>query len=168
MSKSIFIIPIVFLFSLAATPAAFAVSGECAYHNGVDCAAGPNAQGYAVCNDGWVSSVSYSNADECDPAPACPQPVVVGCINQNQLTILQNELSTEQSSCENIESNERASAAAAGELNFTATGEGCDDSDLQQQIASCQTEINDYQTELQNYQQCVEQLKRRDENNHGA
>jgi len=53
----------------------FATSGECSYHGGVNCGAGANAQGYAVCNDGWISSVYYSQTDECQMSCLTPDEV---------------------------------------------------------------------------------------------
>ncbi len=45
---------------------AFATSGACSDHLGVNCAAGPQANGNVICNDGWLgSSVSYDSMEEC-------------------------------------------------------------------------------------------------------
>lgn len=44
----------------------FATSGCCSGHGGVDCSAGPQANGHVVCNDGWTgSSCSYSSMVMC-------------------------------------------------------------------------------------------------------
>ncbi len=62
---------------LAAPLMAFATSGACSYHGGVDCAAGPGIYGQVICNDGWTdSSVSYDSMVECGGGyyspPSCP------------------------------------------------------------------------------------------------
>lgn len=40
-------------------------SGACSYHGGVNCSAGPNSYGSAICKDGFESSVSYYSMQEC-------------------------------------------------------------------------------------------------------
>ena len=43
-----------------------AVQGDCSYHLGIDCSAGPDWDGSVICNDGWKDSIdSYSDAIEC-------------------------------------------------------------------------------------------------------
>jgi hypothetical protein len=45
---------------------AFATSGACSHHGGVDCSAGPGAYGQVICTDGWTrSSVSYDSMVKC-------------------------------------------------------------------------------------------------------
>lgn len=51
------------LLFLVATPA-FATSGACSSHGGVNCDL-KTTSGYAVCSDGFTSSVEYSNMEEC-------------------------------------------------------------------------------------------------------
>lgn len=129
---------------LGVSHAAFATSGECSYHGGVDCSAGPNFEGYAVCNDGWVSSVLYSDTEECQQQTnPCPAPVVIGCTDQSELQIYENEQAQDEGTCQ-------AENARAGVL-----GVSCDNPSLDEQISSCQAEIQDYQTEVQDQKQCI-------------
>jgi hypothetical protein len=138
---SIGIISLIAFSLLSAT--ALATSGECSYHGGVNCSAGANFQGYAVCKDGWVSSVPYSQTDECQQANPCPAPLVIGCTDQSELQLYQNEQTQEANSC-------RALNARSG--NY---GASCDDPSLDTQISSCQQEIQDYQAEVQGYNKCI-------------
>src|ERR1700730_5940214 len=47
---------------------AYATSGACSDHGGVDCSAGPGENGQAICTDTWNgSSVSYFSMIECEP-----------------------------------------------------------------------------------------------------
>jgi hypothetical protein len=47
-------------------PAAFAASGACSGHGGVDCSAGQDSDGSVICYDGWEnSSVQYSSMVMC-------------------------------------------------------------------------------------------------------
>lgn len=49
-----------------------ATSGACSYHGGVNCAAGADYDGSAICNDGWRdSSVSYADMTECKTSHSC-------------------------------------------------------------------------------------------------
>jgi hypothetical protein len=60
-----------FLFIVPIT--VYATSGACSYHLGVNCNAGADYDGSAICNDGWRDSlVSFSNTDECKKSNACP------------------------------------------------------------------------------------------------
>lgn len=43
---------------------ALGTSGACSYHSGANCSIG-SIDGRAVCNDGWLSSVAYSDMEEC-------------------------------------------------------------------------------------------------------
>ena len=53
---------------------AYATSGACSGHGGVNCSAGAGASGQVICNDGWDgSSVSYASMEECQtPQPTPP------------------------------------------------------------------------------------------------
>ena len=64
----------------------YAKSGCCSYHDGVNCAAGPQSNGKVICNDGWrQSSCFYSEmvmcggytASEPEPHVETPPPAVV-------------------------------------------------------------------------------------------
>jgi len=65
MSKRISIGLIVSASLLFVMPTAFAISGACSYHGGVDCNAGASLGGYAQCYDGTISSVLFSAMAEC-------------------------------------------------------------------------------------------------------
>ena len=54
------------LASLGVGVNAYATSGACSYHDGVNCNAGAASDGSVICNDGWTdSSVQYSAMTEC-------------------------------------------------------------------------------------------------------
>ena len=60
------IILIFFILSLFIPSMSHAVQGDCSYHLGIDCSAGPDWDGSVICNDGWKDSIdSYSDAIEC-------------------------------------------------------------------------------------------------------
>jgi len=61
-------IGIIILFALLFIPylSAEATSGACSWHGGVNCSAGADWDGSAICNDGWRdSSVSYYSVKKC-------------------------------------------------------------------------------------------------------
>jgi len=61
--KLLIFFAILFLFVI---PVAFATSGACSYHGGVDCKAGKDGDGSVICNDGWEdSSVQYNDMVGC-------------------------------------------------------------------------------------------------------
>ncbi len=60
-----------FIVSIALPLSVLATSGACSYHGGVNCKVVSEAGGNAICNDGWVSSVQYSDVDECKQAGSC-------------------------------------------------------------------------------------------------
>lgn len=52
---------------------AFATSGACSGHGGVDCGAGRDYDGSVICSDGWrKSSVSYSSMVKCASSKPIP------------------------------------------------------------------------------------------------
>ena len=56
---------------------AFAASGACSGHGGVDCSAGRDSDGSVICNDGWEnSSVSYASMKMCGQSSTVSRPVV--------------------------------------------------------------------------------------------
>ncbi|TSC54861.1 MAG: hypothetical protein LiPW30_327 [Parcubacteria group bacterium LiPW_30] len=69
------VISIIFLGSFFILPSlSYAVSGTCSYHGGVNCSAGFDWDGSAICNDGWRdSSELYSQVNGCstDRRPLC-------------------------------------------------------------------------------------------------
>lgn len=73
-----------------------ATSGACSYHNGVNCSV-RNYDGHAVCNDGFVSSVYYSDMAKC----ACVYPVKSGCVTEIDYQLLEMGLTSELEKKEN-------------------------------------------------------------------
>jgi hypothetical protein len=74
----------IFLLFIFALPiSAFATSGACSSHGGVNCSAG--ASYYAVCNDGTVSNTLYYLTDECSsyPVSSCVYPYATGYTDEN-------------------------------------------------------------------------------------
>ncbi len=60
------IIIVIGLFFFTHSHFAFATSGACSSHSGVNCSAGPGLGGKVICNDGWIdSSVYYISMDKC-------------------------------------------------------------------------------------------------------
>lgn len=58
---------IILLLSVVLFSAAEAKAGCCSGHEGVDCSAGPQANGHVICNDGWSgSSCLYSEMVMCE------------------------------------------------------------------------------------------------------
>lgn len=108
---------------------AFATSGACSSHGGVDC----NFQtqtGYAVCYDGAISSVLYSSMIECQAStPSCTAP-------------------TSGSLC-----------SAPGDYNaLTSNGYRTGayrSGNWDQTLATCQTQINIYQAQESTYEACL-------------
>ena len=68
---------------------ALATSGACSYHGGVNCAAGASLYGNAQCNDGWESSTSFYNTDECKTSN-CPAPIISGFVDIGSCNQLQD------------------------------------------------------------------------------
>ncbi len=54
---------------LSAPPVLAAGNGACSWHGGVDCSAGPNIFGAAICNDGFESDVRFGSILECTNNP---------------------------------------------------------------------------------------------------
>ncbi len=93
-------------------PMAFATSGECSNHGGVNCSAGASADGNVVCNDGYLdSSVAYSDVAECrGPQQDCTEDQMNALRQQyditndvNQITNLQNQIATVESQAQQQE-----------------------------------------------------------------
>lgn len=94
-------------------PTAFATSGECSYHGGVNCVAGPNVYGDAICNDGWASSVLYSQTSECNQFVTCLPESTVDQMNQE----LENTIGA------SIQQLENEKSAAVVQLQQSQAGE---------------------------------------------
>lgn len=102
-----------------------AVSGACSYHDGVNCAI-ENIDGNAVCNDGYVSSIQYTQMYECQNQ--CQPPISSGCTSQSQVggTAVQQNLYG---------------------MGNTTIGQGA--------TKQCQDEVIAYQSELEAYNSCL-------------
>lgn len=80
-------------------PIAFATSGACSSHGGVNCAAGPDSDGSVICNDTWPdSSVQYSSMVMCEgtatPTPA-PAPTLYSTSSFSDVTNYEYALAVE-------------------------------------------------------------------------
>ncbi len=121
------------------------------WHGGVNCAVLQSATGYAVCNDGWISSVQFSQMDECflsscvAPAPQCSQ----ATLNQIQNSISQQE-TLNPTGAEQIQQFSPYNPTGASNLSGNSQL-----NELQGQLANCQSEINLYNSQLQTYSQCL-------------
>ncbi len=92
------------LFGFFVVRPALATSGECSYHGGVNCAAGASANGDAICNDGAISSVPYSETDECS--------TTISCFTSNEVTQLTQSLEQQYGTViQNLENEEQSAIA---------------------------------------------------------
>jgi len=132
MYKRIGFLVIVF-FSLITFDKAYATSGACSSHLGVNCSVGPAGDGSVTCNDGWSnSSVNFYSADECKPNLACTSPSSSGsgCKTENDYGALS--------------------------LQLSRTG-GFDSLSGTSALNQCRSQITAYQTQQQEYQSCLNQ-----------
>ena len=117
-----------------------AISGACSYHGGVNCTIGANYLGNAICNDGWQSTTSFYDTDECQyqkNVSACTYPLSYnGCTTLDDLN--------------------RMSAEYRG-LNI---GNGyLPQSDNQtSSLSQCSEQIDSYNVEMDAYNQCMRNL----------
>ncbi len=127
---------------------AYATSGACSYHNGVNCSAGASYTGNVQCNDGWInSSVLFSDTDECKSVDYCPQIVSgLACTTEADYARVQQEVTAERESL-------RFSIGRAG-----AIGSGIDNSATldQDKLDSCLEDINLYNSEVISRNQCLQ------------
>ena len=121
---------VAFVLAVAAFPAfAFATSGACSYHGGVNCSV-ESPLGNAICKDGSVSSVSYSDMAECKQTPTYCMPPVAGiCTTSADLGRLQVQ--------------GYQSGAAQYDNSFSSL------------VASCQAAITSYQAQQLAYTSCL-------------
>ena len=77
----------------------FATSGACSYHQGANCSI-QTSRGYAVCNDGFVSSVYYSDMEECEIVCSYPR-YGSGCNTEIDYQLLEMDLTSELEDAEN-------------------------------------------------------------------
>lgn len=90
------------LLTMLLPSSAFAISGACSYHNGVNCTASPNYDGNVICNDGWTnSSVKYVDTEECSDYINCTQTQYNDLLSKyginntkQQIIDLQNQISS--------------------------------------------------------------------------
>jgi len=90
--KQNWIIILLLLLALSFPATSYATSGACSYHSGVNCSV-RSFDGYAVCYDGFVSSVPYYDMVEC----ACVYPSKYGysCTTDIDYELLEMELTAE-------------------------------------------------------------------------
>ena len=110
----------------------FATSGACSYHGGVDCGAGADAYGNAICTDGSSSSVPYNDMEECQSYPQYPV-CTTTCCEPSDLSIVESL------------------GAENGQEQYQPGV-------TQQNIAACQNQINAYQAEVNLYKTEVQQI----------
>lgn len=118
---------------------AFATSGACSSHGGVNCSV-QTTDGYAVCADGVISSVAYSAMKEC-VASACIAPPAYGCTSQDDYDALNNQISGASYSVR------QSSRYAPGNMAIIA--------EYQQQLDTCQEQIDQYSADVEAYNTCV-------------
>ena len=127
---------------------AFAASGECSSHDGVDCAAGPSITGDAVCNDGWVSSVPYSETDECS--------ATISCLTSDEVSQLTQALENEDNPIiQNLENEEQSAVAQYQQSVNNNSGfapGACSSIYSQIDPSLCANEQQENQQEIQNIQ----------------
>jgi hypothetical protein len=136
---------LVIILSFLIAPCVLAISGACSDHNGVNCYR-ESSNGYAVCNDGFISSTLYSQTDECKINCVLP----IATCSQQQISQLQ---SAEQSAL----SSANASALANGLMgsNVSMGQSQSVRSYYDQLILQCTNEMADYQTQMLNYNFCL-------------
>ena len=151
MAKKVLLVSFAIIFILFSPRTSFATSGECSYHGGVDCSAGPSISGNAQCNDGWISSVLYSETDECqsddfNPYSVCGSSIPQMLCSTSTLQSYQNLLNQSIQSCETL--NARIGSSAI-----------CSNSSLTSEIQTCQQDIQTYQQWEQSYNSCIATAK---------
>ncbi|MEI7462895.1 MAG: hypothetical protein WCK03_00695 [Candidatus Taylorbacteria bacterium] len=129
---------------------AYATSGACSYHGGVNCSAGADTDGSAICNDGWRdSTVSFSSINECyvqSPIDTCAYPA-----NSYGATCsTETDYSTVLQSVNNLRQ-------TYSQSNFRSGGEytNTDYSSIgQSQLDSCRAGINLHNAQMAVYNEC--------------
>ena len=117
---------------------AFAISGACSYHSGVNCSAGPTADGKVVCNDGWInSSVYYSDANECSVTSYCVYPSSwSGCMTEQDY-------------------DDTSAQVRAENFNAGAVNSSFEEAALLEAQTECRASIDSYNSVLDQYNQCM-------------
>ncbi len=123
-----------------------AVSGACSYHRGVNCSNDSSLYGYAVCNDGWVSSTLLSDTDECHSSLSdiCPSPLVLGYVDGSQCRDIQAQ-------CDENNSRIRAICAAEGLVGSPS----CPSTNTCPEADFCKQQVANYSLEVQAHDECV-------------
>lgn len=131
----------VFFFKMA-----LAVEGTCSWHGGVDCSAGSDWDGSAICNDGWKDSSEnyYSNTKCQDTLPQCPRPLVFGYTNMSQCNALQNI-------CDKTNASRQQTCNVSGITNPEYCElVSCSDFDY------CKKQVDTYNASVQSYNECLD------------
>jgi hypothetical protein len=140
--KKIFLL-LVFLFPLTT----FAISGACSSHGGVNCTIGSSALGNSICNDGWTSSTSFYDTDECKTSlPVCPQPYIWGYTDLSSCDQQQNLCNTFNAS--------RYQSCIMGGSGNCALSTNCAEAD------ACKTQVANNDAAQQRYNQCWDTIKK--------
>ena len=127
----------------------FATSGACSWHGGVDCSAGADAYGHAICEDGTSSSVSYSAMAECDQVVgACGIPLGYSCpTSQSTIDSFIASANGLMSQYKNLKASAQGSCAVLNARNGMLGGAGsCSVTQFDSDIDLCQSMINYEQT----------------------
>ncbi|MCX6738636.1 MAG: hypothetical protein NT098_01115 [Candidatus Parcubacteria bacterium] len=93
--KKYYLLLVIFLFFFSVSANVFAVEGTCSSHGGVNCTAGKDWDGSAICNDGWTdSSERYSEVVMCKNTVKnfCTQTEYITIKNKYNVEIEQNAL----------------------------------------------------------------------------
>lgn len=144
MKYFLHIILITLIASGLSSTSAYATSGACSYHSGVNCSAGANYSGNVTCNDGWVnSSVLFSDTDECKiPPKQCTYPTQpfcdLGSIEQ------QKQEALNQASISNIRTPDFLPAQQAEIENTYGL-----------KYSSCQSQQSAYESQMDRYDSCI-------------
>lgn len=136
--KSVFLATILsFLLPLSA----FATSGACSYHGGVNCSYGSDYDGSVICNDGWRnSSVSFYSMNECDAyVSKCYYPSGVGCTNEQ-------DYANKQKECDGI----KILNSRYGIIDQTAENECIN------RLNQCRNDIDSYAVAVDSYNKCIQ------------
>ena len=133
MLKKIFSVFMLIFTLLTIGHAAQATSGACSSHGGVNCTVISLRDNSAICNDGWVSSVQYSDMVECNQdtnQTYCIPPKAYTYTTSAQCASVQMQLIRNGS-------NRYAPDIAGGVLQ------------------NCKDEVSKYQEEINNYEDCL-------------
>ena len=134
----------IFLLSSLSYNFAYATSGACSYHSGVNCSAGANYSGNVTCNDGWVnSSVLFSDTDECKiPPKQCTFPTQPSCDLSSIEQQKQDALN--QASISNKRTPDFLPAQQVEIENIYGL-----------KYSSCQSQQSSYESQMNRYDSCI-------------